>query len=841
MAQRDADELRAIARWNPIAVFGRAVLDFLNRLGRHWFMLLVLLGGVCLAIRGTILLDYGVAFLFREDTPLHGFAPATLLQSPSFITELFAMLLAGAAWAFAVDLDSTQKEVRSIARAAGHLPAKAAVQTGFHNQLVRLGIRIFLLGIPPFLALVYPASSAIPAVQGEQLIRAALGWLIGFGLTLTVLSVADLIEGWFKTFSGEPGRDAGPKLRQAGGLRGRVERWVDWDNLIWRVIILWLMYVVTWVAMIALVIKDHPAVAIFALAGLILAGYVALNFLVERMRFYAVVGVLALAAVAHRGDAYGYHFPGWQSHYTACAEEVSKGQATSGTALTPHWCGKPDMAALGQAASLASADSSELMNRPVRLKDSLRGFKEWQRSQRSSSDARLPKLVVVAISGGAYRAAFWGALVLDRLRLDSGHGKRLEGFAQSIRLLTGASGGMVPAAYFVMLDPDDISQAGTASLVDQISRDIAKPGDPLEPHSRDSLSPITQQLVQHDLFNVFSPWPPQADRGTALERQWKTLDKTTFTALRREEEAGRRASLIFAPMIAETGQPLLISNLDLSQISRPESLQTLELFRALPEAANELKLSTAVRMSATFPLVTPPASLPTRPALHVLDAGYLDNYGMGIVLAYLKQPDVLEWVSANTAGVILVQINAFPATPAAVAATGKTCHDASTGVTDDWVSRALSQLTSPLSGLFSSRGASMRFRNDQEFDTLRQLMAAGPGGKPVNLDRVVFENTARASFSWYLPQQDLDCMHSELETAGFKDQLDKLARYWKAEPVAAARIQVPAPADPVSPGSVSPPGAGPATTASTTPLAAGTDDDPVPPEPAMDAMPTAQQ
>jgi hypothetical protein len=43
------------------------VLGLVGRFGRHWFLFGVLFGGMCLAIRGSILRDYGVAFLFRED------------------------------------------------------------------------------------------------------------------------------------------------------------------------------------------------------------------------------------------------------------------------------------------------------------------------------------------------------------------------------------------------------------------------------------------------------------------------------------------------------------------------------------------------------------------------------------------------------------------------------------------------------------------------------------------------------------------------------------------------------------------------------------------------------
>ena len=301
-----------------------------------------------------------------------------------------------------------------------------------------------------------------------------------------------------------------------------------------------------------------------------------------------------------------------------------------------------------------------------------------------------------------------------------------------------------------------------------------------------------------------SPWPSDDDRGRALERQWSRLDAKTFADLRPDEEAGTRPSIIFAPMIAETGQPLLISNLDLSRISSPGDFQPQELFLRLPDAAHELKISTAVRMSATFPYVTPAASLPTRPLLHVLDAGYLDNYGVGVALAYLQQPDVIDFISQYTSGVILVQINAFPAeiggAPALAGKVMDACSEAVSATGEDWLSRTISTASSPLDGLFSSRGASTLFRNEQEFGILKQLLKFGPRGQPISLDRVVFEYSSRASYSWFLPQGDFKCMQNELKDPDpeFEQALSKLEAFWRAPPLAPPDAE-PVPPEPAGP------------------------------------------
>jgi hypothetical protein len=82
-----------------------------------------------------------------------------------------------------------------------------------------------------------------------------------------------------------------------------------------------------------------------------------------------------------------------------------------------------------------------------------------------------PKMVLVATTGGAYRSAYWTGLVLDHLKRESvTPGSPLEHFANHIRIITGASGGMVAAAYFVAL----ASKPATAAkgIIGQLDEDI---------------------------------------------------------------------------------------------------------------------------------------------------------------------------------------------------------------------------------------------------------------------------------------------------------------------------------------------------------------------------------
>jgi hypothetical protein len=67
-----------------------------------------------------------------------------------------------------------------------------------------------------------------------------------------------------------------------------------------------------------------------------------------------------------------------------------------------------------------------------------------------------------------------------------------------------------------------------------------------------------------------------------------------------------------------------------------------------------LRLLTALRMNATFPVVLPNVWLPSNPVVDVMDAGLRDNYGQETTLRFLETFD--DWIRENTRGVLIIQI-----------------------------------------------------------------------------------------------------------------------------------------------------------------------------------------
>ena len=288
-----------------------------------------------------------------------------------------------------------------------------------------------------------------------------------------------------------------------------------------------------------------------------------------------------------------------------------------------------------------------------------------------------PVLVVVATSGGALRAAIWTETVLGYLD------DKIPDFHHHVRVMTGASGGMLGAARYVSGHFDDTGVVGAPD------RPLVAP---------DYLTPIAWQIAFRDFFpNSLVPWATY-NRGDALEDAWIDFDKGighTFGQIKDKEYAGLIPSIIFSPMLVEDGRRLLISNLPLQDLAfiqgkalmaddeqtlrdqyrgynptKPEpdlydleypdlaSVSAVELFGLFGEAGRDnLKLASAVRMSATFPYVTSAVALPTDPPRHAVDAGYYDNYGINLATAWVFSHRV--WIARNTSGVLVVQSRAF--------------------------------------------------------------------------------------------------------------------------------------------------------------------------------------
>jgi len=76
------------------------------------------------------------------------------------------------------------------------------------------------------------------------------------------------------------------------------------------------------------------------------------------------------------------------------------------------------------------------------------------------------------------------------------------------------------------------------------------------------------------------------------------------------------------------------------------------------QGGDHLRFLSALRMSATFPYITPNTSLPSDPSIKIMDAGISDNFGLSDAVRFVYA--YKEWISENTSGVIFLSVRDSP-------------------------------------------------------------------------------------------------------------------------------------------------------------------------------------
>jgi hypothetical protein len=269
-----------------------------------------------------------------------------------------------------------------------------------------------------------------------------------------------------------------------------------------------------------------------------------------------------------------------------------------------------------------------------------------------------PLLVLLTTSGGGSRSATFTVDILQRL--DSLTGGQI---MKKTFLITGASGGMIGATFFRELYREKLTNPAinlqSKDYVDDISEDL--------------LNPTFTSFIARDLFapeQKFSvgPYTYQRDRGYAFEN---ALNENTRGILNKrlkdyaaDEAAANIPLMFYHTVITRDGKMMLISTQPLRFMMQTPSDSSNNLlttsdavdfgtFFAGQDPYN-LRVLTALRMNATFPVVLPNVWLPSKPVIDVMDGGLRDNYGVENSLRFLSH--MRDWIEQNTRGVLIVQI-----------------------------------------------------------------------------------------------------------------------------------------------------------------------------------------
>ncbi len=281
-------------------------------------------------------------------------------------------------------------------------------------------------------------------------------------------------------------------------------------------------------------------------------------------------------------------------------------------------------------------------------------LENWKKKQKEKK----PFLFIINVSGGGTRSATFTLSVLQRLDSLSG-GKLMD----KTFLITGASGGMLGAAYYRELARERSAGRNlylySNKYVDDISKDLLNPTFSSFV-ARDMAAPA-QKFKIGDYYYI-------KDRGYAFEEKLRENTRNLLDHqlkdIASDEHSAKTPLMFFNAVITRDGRKMVISTQPVSFLMMPyyDSLRSIRPdpdevdFAALFAKQNpmNMRLLTALRMNATFPYVLPNVWLPSNPVIDVMDAGLRDNYGPETALRFT---DVFkDWLKENTAGVIMLQI-----------------------------------------------------------------------------------------------------------------------------------------------------------------------------------------
>jgi len=281
-------------------------------------------------------------------------------------------------------------------------------------------------------------------------------------------------------------------------------------------------------------------------------------------------------------------------------------------------------------------------------------LENWKKNQ----DSAKPLLVILNTSGGGHRSATFTMSMLQQL--DSlTHGRIMK----KIFLITGASGGMVGATYFRELylqrQKGKNVDLQDKKYVDDIASDV--------------LNPLFSSFVARDLiapaqkFKV-NDFTYVKDRGYAFEEKLNMntrgyLDKQ-LKDYGPDEKAANIPLIFYNSVVTRDSRKMIISTQPVSfmmqgwqdttriPVMDPDVIDFASFFAR--QDPYSLRILTALRMNATFPIVLPNVWLPSNPVIDVMDAGLRDNYGQETSLRFLEAFD--DWIRENTGGVLIIQI-----------------------------------------------------------------------------------------------------------------------------------------------------------------------------------------
>lgn len=292
------------------------------------------------------------------------------------------------------------------------------------------------------------------------------------------------------------------------------------------------------------------------------------------------------------------------------------------------------------------------------VQDEQKGLDRLNQWRTKLSTETKPPLVIISVSGGGTRAAYWTFAALQRL--DSLCKGKI--FSNTV-LMTGASGGMIGAAYWRSIHMAAMQGKISNPYNSRYQANIGK----------DLLNAIIFSFACVDIISPFNKISVSGriytkDRGYSMEEELIRNTEGVLDAklgdFQKPEAEGTIPQMIINGTIIDDGRRLMMSAQPIAFLTQPAY--------ALRDTANppidaidfasffahqqpfNLRLSTALRMNATFPYILPVVKMPCKPQMNIMDAGLRDNFGTEVALRYFFV--FRKWMAENVGNIIFLQI-----------------------------------------------------------------------------------------------------------------------------------------------------------------------------------------
>jgi len=342
---------------------------------------------------------------------------------------------------------------------------------------------------------------------------------------------------------------------------------------------------------------------------------------------------------------------------------------------------------------------------------------DWQVKNEEGKKSKT--LVIISLKGGGIHSAGWAVRVLTGLQERTGLGKS---FAHSVVLLSGASGGAVGAMHHI----NNLDAEGNPA------------GDPMQAFkdaTADSLDAASWGILYLDFWRFIGlPFLifPERDRGWAIEQDWKAIMRTgagtTLSSLNARVKKGNIPIPVFNATVAADGSPLFFSPLYLPFSTKLSGTAEKNFIARIkdedyPGKQVDIDLSTAARLSAAFPYVSPISRNNNKNGekIYLADGGYFDNFGLYSAINFvewLKNSDHAEHAQVDK--VLLVSVRAFPP------------EEKREKEGSNW----MHSVSGPISIMMAGRSTSQAEHLSKEVGFLQELLKKSKGARPIDFRTV---------------------------------------------------------------------------------------------------------